>query len=334
MTKAEKQYRKRFALATALALLFHAAVFLAVQYLLPLRIETLPEYGGPITVTIGENEAAAAPAAPSGVDAGAQKPSARSETGLPKEPRAEAGTPSETTAAAKPPRPGVESREVPKIQEPVPPEHLSDIKPPPVTPPPVKLPEMAERADKSLPFAPETKVAESPSSVDLSKLDEALAKTKPGTPAVSSPAGGSSASAEAQGNSKTPPQSGREGGKPATGQTPRGQGAVPGTGGAGAAPSGSPLITWASAGQQRKLLSPAPPPDIPQWVKREGIDLKVIVTFDVTPEGQTTGVFTAQSSGYPDVDAAVLDSVRKMKFNPAPGAGISRGTVNYIIRTR
>jgi len=301
MTKAEKQYRKRFALATALALLFHAAVFLAVQYLLPLRIETLPEYGGPITVTIGENEAAAAPAAPSGVDAGAQKPSARSETGLPKEPRAEAGTPSETTAAAKPPRPGVESREVPKIQEPVPPEHLSDIKPPPVTPPPVKLPEMAERTDKSLPFAPETKVAESPSSVDLAKLDEALAKTKPGTLAGSSPAGGSSisASAEVQGSSK-----------------------------------GSPLITWASAGQQRKLLSPAPPPDIPQWVKREGIDLKVIVTFDVTPEGQTTGVKTKQSSGYPDVDAAVLGSVRKMKFNPAPGAGISRGTVSYIIRTR
>jgi periplasmic protein TonB len=327
MTKAERQYhRKRFALAAALALIFHAAVFLAFQYLLPLRVETLPEYGGPITVTIGENEAAAA--APAEVDAGARNPPARSETRLPEAPRAEAGSPSVTTAAAKPPRPGVESREVPKIFEPAPPERLPEIKPPPVQPPSVELPPMEESADKPLPFEPKTTVAELPSSIDLPKNNEAPAKTKPGTPAGSFP------SAEVQGSSKGSSQSGSEGGKPATGQKPRGQGAAPGTGGAGDAPSGSPLITWASAGPQRRLLSPAPPPDIPQWVKREGIDLKVKVTFDVTPEGQTTGVFTAQSSGYPDVDAAVLDSVRKMKFNPAPGAGISRGTVTYNIQTR
>jgi periplasmic protein TonB len=327
MTKAERQYhRKRFALAAALALVFHAAVFLAFQYLLPLRVETLPEYGGPITVTIGENEAAAA--APAEVDAGVPNPPARSETRPPEAPRAEAGSPSVTAAAAKPPRPVVESREVPKTFEPAPPERLPEIKPLPVQPPSVKIPEMGERADKSLPFKPETKVEEPQSSVDLSKYDEASLKTKPVAPAVSSP------SAEVKGSSKGSSQSGREGGEPATGQTSRGQGAAPGTGGAGASSAGSPLITWANAGQQRKLLSPAPPPDIPQWVKKEGIDLKVIVTFDVTPEGQTTGVFTAQSSGYPDVDAAVLDSVRKMKFNPAQGAGISRGTVNYIIRTR
>jgi len=330
MTKAEKQYRKRFALATALALLFHAAVFLAVQYLLPLRIETLPEYGGPITVTIGENEAAAV----AEVDAGVPNQSARSETRLPEPPRAEPGSPSVTTAEAKPPRPVVESREVPKTFEPVLSERPLKIKPLPDKPPLVKLPPMEESADNPLPFAPETKVAESPSSVDLSKLDEALTKTKSVAPAGSSPAGGSSASADVQGSSKSSPQSGKEGGNPATGQTPKGQGAAPGTGDAGAAPSGSPLITWTSAGQPRELHSPVLKPVPPPWVQREGIVLKVIVTFDVTPDGRTTGVFTAQSSGYPDVDAAALDSARKIEFKPAEEAGISQGTVEYIIRKK
>jgi TonB family protein len=99
-------------------------------------------------------------------------------------------------------------------------------------------------------------------------------------------------------------------------------------------PSGSPVISWEDADVQRSLVSAGPSPDIPQWVKREGIDLKVVVSFSVTAGGQTTQVSTALSSGYTDVDSAVLDSVRKMKFNPVPGADPARGTVSYLIRTK
>jgi TonB family protein len=327
MTKAEKQYRKRFALATALALLFHAAVFLAVQYLLPLRIETLPEYGGPITVTIGENEAAAAPAAPAEVDAGVPNPPARSETRPPEAPRAEAGSPSVTAAAAKPPRPVVESREVPKTFEPVLSERPLKIKPLPDKPPLVKLPPMEESADNPLPFEPKTTVAESPSSINITKNNEAPAKTKLVASADSSP------SAKVKGGSKGSSQSESESGKSATGEKQRGQGEASSTDGAGASPAGSPL-TWEIDGPQREIFKAATLPKIPNWVYEAAIDLTVIVTFEVTPEGQTTGILTAKSSGYADVDAAVLDEVRKMVFYPAPGAGISRGTVNYIIDTK
>ncbi len=96
----------------------------------------------------------------------------------------------------------------------------------------------------------------------------------------------------------------------------------------------SPLITWDSVGEERVLLSSGALPDIPSWVKEEGLDLKVVVSFAVTPEGHTTRLEIELSSGYSDVDTAILDTVRKLKFNPVSSKENVSGRINYVIQTK
>lgn len=98
--------------------------------------------------------------------------------------------------------------------------------------------------------------------------------------------------------------------------------------------SGVPKITWEDASQGRTLLSSGGLPKIPEWVKREGLDLSVEVSFSVTPEGHTTSLVVNRSSGYPDVDAAVLETVRKLRFNPIRGDRYARGKISYLISTK
>jgi TonB family protein len=98
--------------------------------------------------------------------------------------------------------------------------------------------------------------------------------------------------------------------------------------------AGVPKITWEDASQGRTLLSSGGLPKIPEWVKREGLDLNVEVSFSVTPEGHTTSLVVNRSSGYPDVDAAVLESVRKLRFNPIREDRYARGKISYLISTK
>jgi TonB family protein len=95
--------------------------------------------------------------------------------------------------------------------------------------------------------------------------------------------------------------------------------------------AGSPSIVWDDASQGRMLLSSGGVPKIPEWVKREGLDLKVEVAFSVTPDGHTTSLGVRLSSGYPDVDAAVLESVRKLRFNPVQDDRYAKGRISYLI---
>jgi TonB family protein len=98
--------------------------------------------------------------------------------------------------------------------------------------------------------------------------------------------------------------------------------------------TGAPNITWEKGSQGRQLLSPGEKPRIPEWVKREGLDLKVEISFSVTPDGHTTSLMVNRSSGYPDVDASVIESVRKLRFNPIDEErGVARGKISYIIST-
>ena len=96
----------------------------------------------------------------------------------------------------------------------------------------------------------------------------------------------------------------------------------------------TPLIEWDEEGRKRTLIDAGPKVKIPDWVKEEGLDLQIAVTFAVTPQGHTTSVAVGKSSGYPDVDSAVLEVVRKMKFNPAKVSENVTGTIKYIISTK
>ena len=75
-----------------------------------------------------------------------------------------------------------------------------------------------------------------------------------------------------------------------------------------------------------------PPPKIPNWVSEAGLRLTQEISFVLTPQGLLHSVRTVKSSGYSDVDSAVLDAVRGWKFKPAPAsAGNVQGTVSYLI---
>jgi len=97
------------------------------------------------------------------------------------------------------------------------------------------------------------------------------------------------------------------------------------------ASGGTPVITWDEEGTDRILLSPITRPKIPDWVEQEGLRLRTLVVFEVTPEGHTTSLKVERSSGYADVDASVLETVRKLKFNPVTEERIVRGRIDYII---
>jgi TonB family protein len=97
--------------------------------------------------------------------------------------------------------------------------------------------------------------------------------------------------------------------------------------------TGVPSITWDEGSRGRTLLSSGELPKIPDWVKREGLDLRVEVSFSVTPEGHTISLVVNRSSGYPDVDATVLESVRNLRFNPIRDERYARGKISYLIST-
>ncbi len=98
--------------------------------------------------------------------------------------------------------------------------------------------------------------------------------------------------------------------------------------------TGLPLIEWDRGSAQRGLLFPAEKPEVPRWVQEEGRDLKVVIFFTVTPEGHTTSLIVMVSSGYSDVDAAALDKARKLKFFHIQEKRFDRGKISYFIITK
>jgi TonB family protein len=69
-------------------------------------------------------------------------------------------------------------------------------------------------------------------------------------------------------------------------------------------------------------------------VSEQGLSLSVTVSFTLLPDGLIGAVALQQSSGYADVDAAVIDAIRRWHFTPAPGAGAAKGVIPYIIRAQ
>jgi TonB family protein len=129
---------------------------------------------------------------------------------------------------------------------------------------------------------------------------------------------------------------------------PQGSGAEPGVqsgggggggggGGAGVSPGGGGQgnIHWdqPEAAKARKLLS-SPQPQIPVWVSKQGLTLTVLVSFTLTPDGFLRDVNVEASSGYNEVDAAVMEAVRLWRFSAAPSSRNIHGLIPYVIRAR
>jgi TonB family protein len=301
-----------------LALSFHALTFLVVQNFLPLVPEDIPDYSGPIIVTISRPESTRARIdTPVTTQKGAKKKETISQeseqvvqksdrTELTKDretPRIESGQKAtllesreeKVKTEAKEEQEGLVEKAIPEADAYVPVEQEGTV-------PPVQKRAFVEETggDEVKTFESTAEVDEGPLAFDIGKLDKAIEKQK-----------------------ETPPDE-REG--TAT-QEAGGTAEV-------VSSAGGPLIIWDDASSKRSLVFSGPSPKIPSWVKREGLDLKVSVSFAVTAEGLTTSVMIDESSGYSDVDAAVLDAVRKMKFEAAPGSDNVSGIIKYIISTK
>lgn len=338
MLRAIKQNRKRMLVSLILALSLHGVTFVSIQYFLPLKAEEIPEYSGPIEVTISRAEKpltlkdegrrvekTALPEAEHHEEPVRPLPAIKDTLTEPlKEPVRSVPTIKDTLPEPlkepvqffQPVRP-VESEQPVKFSEDVE-EDISEgitreellreelLAPTdrdeilmPVQQKPVRE-EEEEKPEKVLPFEPSSEIEPGPLAFDLDRLDEAIQKGKE-TPATADE---------------------------------KGTAVEPGLTETDISSSETPLIVWDDASGERALIYKGPPPDIPTWVKEEGLDLKVAVTFAVTPEGLTTSVEIEESSGYSDVDTSVLEAVRKMKFNPAADSKIVTGTIRYIISPR
>jgi TonB family protein len=94
-------------------------------------------------------------------------------------------------------------------------------------------------------------------------------------------------------------------------------------------------VVWGAtdSGKGRTLVS-ASSPKIPAWVSAQGLTLSVTVSFTLLSDGVIGGVSLQQSSGFADVDSALLDAIRRWRFTPAAGAAPAKGIIPYVIRAR
>lgn len=75
-------------------------------------------------------------------------------------------------------------------------------------------------------------------------------------------------------------------------------------------------------------------PEIPAWVDERGGVLTVMVSFVVSPNGIVSGARVASSSGFPDVDSAVVDAVMMWHFSSDPSAGTVTSMIRYVVKGR
>ncbi len=115
-----------------------------------------------------------------------------------------------------------------------------------------------------------------------------------------------------------------------------GGGSGAGSGGGGGSGGGRDYrIRWdqPDSASARRLISSAPP-KIPLWVSKEGLTLNVLIAFTLTPDGVLNDVNIEASSGYNDVDAAVMEAIRLWRFSADPKARPVHGLIPYLIQAR
>jgi TonB family protein len=73
-------------------------------------------------------------------------------------------------------------------------------------------------------------------------------------------------------------------------------------------------------------------PELPGWVEEQGFRGDVQVSLEVTAGGTVGRVTIVKTSGYTDVDNAVLEAVRRWGFTPASSGGTAYGMLTLYIR--
>jgi TonB family protein len=313
--------RERLVISVFLAILVHFIVLLVLQLVLKLERTRIPEYSGPLYVTLGETpeeapviEKAEEPrqlppmereqprveessADPAQGSVSSRRPLLRPVT-----------TPETTPETTSRPRTGLRFLDQPQTPS-------SDERPLPADPEGYQSPPAQTRTPREpapsegapVPQQPEVRPEEEsePSSVlDLRSLDSSLTPSSDTGSQSGSKEGGPS-TRQTTGTRSTSAQEGREG----------------------------IVILWDDPSQGREPTS-TPLPQIPAWVSEQGLRLQVVVSFELTPQGVLRNVKVDQGSGYSDVDAAVLEALRRWKFRPVSSTRTVTGRVPYTIIPR
>ncbi len=302
--------RDRFLISLALALVIHALALLVVEIIIRNQRVQLPDYTGPLYVMLDEVPviARSLPAAPAVV----RDP-----------PPGESAQPAETLPRTRPvlppggAAPGAAAE--PESRRPLEPEPLAaPLSREPAPPPPVRRSEPFVPEEVVIPPAgrgPEAETAGADSTaaaaaaepaavMPLAELDSALQERREETPAGEPEAGGD-----------------QSGGESGSGQIREAPDEAAGDGF---------LIQWEDPSQGREATR-RELPSLPLWVSQEGLRLKTTVGFVLTPQGTLDDVKTEISSGYPDVDTAVVEALRRWKFKPVASTRSVRGRVTYRI---
>jgi len=77
-----------------------------------------------------------------------------------------------------------------------------------------------------------------------------------------------------------------------------------------------------------------PDPVVPDWVSDQALSLIGIVAFQLSPQGFVSDVQIIESSGYTDVDTAVLEAVRRWTLKPVRSLLSVTGRIIYSIQPR
>jgi TonB family protein len=300
--------RERLWTSVGLAVALHAVAFVLLQLFLVLRSETLPVYSGPLFIQLEVQPVIQQSRQPA-PSASEFRPAATRETGEPAAAvsavrAAPAGQPLRP-AEQVPPKPsgspfrmeGAAAQEAQPTQGPLRPagEGVQSVSEEPTLP-------AAGVKSQGAPLRAEAPVEEAGPALPLVPVDRALAGGGAAAPGTKS--------AAAAGPS----------GSPAAGRP----------GGTGTVSREGVSILWEdpAAGREPTFM---PKPAIPDWVRRAGLTLSVEVDFVLTPQGVMQSVRTGKSSGYTDVDTAVLEALRRWKFKPVSGRTNISGRVGYLI---
>ena len=317
--------RERLVVSVFLAILTHFILLLVLQLVLKFERSRIPEYSGPLYVTLGETPDVAP------VIEKAQEPKQ-----LPRMEREQPRVEQQPTEQARPEQ-GSESAGFPRIRSVPTPETTQEITERPRTglrfldtektpssderylppeqeayqSPPAQAETSREPAPAQAVPAPRQSEArpqeepDQPSVLDLRRLDSSLTQTDTSTGTASGSREGGPTSQPATGAESTAAQEGREG----------------------------IVILWDDPSQGREPTY-TPRPQIPTWVSEQGLRLQVVVSFVLTPEGYLRDVMVEQGSGYSDVDTAVVVALKLWKFRPVSSTRTVTGRVPYTIIPR
>ena len=95
------------------------------------------------------------------------------------------------------------------------------------------------------------------------------------------------------------------------------------TAGPNVAPIAAPAAPRATHDVGATALAGNPPPIYPDLARRRGLEGRVVLLVEITPEGRCGGARVVESSRHGVLDDAALDAVRRWRFQPARRDGVS-----------